>query len=934
MTVPVTPEDHDYLAREARARVEIDKQLAAAGWDVQDKKDANLGASRGVAIREFTHATGHGRSDYALYVDRQLVGVLEAKAHGTTLSEVEPQTKKYVTGVPDAMPAPVLPLPFAYESTGAETRFTNFCDPEPRARRVFAFFRPETLAEWLDQIIREPEQATLRKRLQNLPELTKGSLWDVQERAIKSLEESLREDRPRALVQMATGSGKTYTAANLSYRLVRYAKAKRILFLVDRGNLGKQTEGEFQGFDIAETNRKFTQEYVVQRLKSNQIDSTSRVCISTIQRMYSILRGDAAMDPELDEESADTVAPQRPVEVSYNSTVPPEMFDVVIIDECHRSIYSLWRQVVEYFDAYLIGLTATPTKQTLGFFQNNLRMEYPHDEAVLDGVNVDYSVYKIRTEITERGSVIDAGEFAGYRSRLDRTTRWEQVDESTAYTNKDLDRKVVAPDQIRTVIRTFKERLFTDIFPGRTTVPKTLIFAKDDSHAEDIVEIVRQEFGKGNDFAQKITYRTTDGDPDVLLATFRNSPNPRIVVTVDMIATGTDVKPLECLLFMRDTKSRAFFQQMIGRGTRIMDDTEYQAVTPDAQHKERFVVVDAIGVTDGRFPDSVQPLERKPTVPLDKILAMVGLGGKIDPDIASSLASRLIRLEHRMSPADSYRLTTLNNGTPLHAIAAGIVEALDPDRHVEAAERSGTPASDEQVATAAQVLLAKALLPLSDNPALRNEILDVTKTLEQTVHESAIDVVREAGYSTEAREKAELLVTSFRSYIEENKDEIRALQILYNRPYKDRLTFAEIKDLAEGIRRPPRSWTAEALWHAYDLLDHSKVKGSGGKMLTDIVSLVRYTLHQDDELVPFSDHVDQRFDSWLAMQEQTGVSFTPDQLRWLTWMKENIASELGIAPESFEYTPFVEHGGIGKALQVFGDRLTPLMDELTEALAA
>ena len=930
----MSPDEHDYLAREARARIEIDKQLAAAGWAVQSKRDANLGAARGVAIREFTQATGHGRSDYALYVDRQLVGVLEAKAQGMTLSEVEPQTKKYVTGVPDAMPAPVTPLPFAYESTGAETRFTNFCDPEPRARRVFSFFRAETLAEWLDQILREPERATLRTRLQTLPPLTKGSLWDVQERAIKSLEQSLREDRPRALVQMATGSGKTYTAASLAYRLVRYGGAKRILFLVDRGNLGKQTEAEFQGFDIPETNRKFTQEYVVQRLKSNQIDSTARVCISTIQRMYSILRGDAMMDPELDEKSADSVAPQRPVEVSYNAAVPPEMFDVVIIDECHRSIYSLWRQVVEYFDAYLIGLTATPTKQTLGFFQNNLRMEYPHDEAVLDGVNVDYSVYKIRTEITEKGSTIDAGEFAGYRSRLDRKMRWEQVDESTAYTNKDLDRKVVAPDQIRTVIRTFRDRLFTEIFPGRSTVPKTLIFAKDDSHAEDIVEIVRQEFGKGNDFAQKITYRTTDGDPDVLLATFRNSPNPRIVVTVDMIATGTDVKPLECLLFMRDTKSRTFFQQMIGRGTRVMNDTDFQAVTPDADHKDRFVVVDAIGVTEGRFPESIQPLDRKPTVSLDKIMTMVALGGKIDPDIASSLAYRLVRLEHRMSPADSYRITTASKGVPLHEIAAGIVDALDPDRQVEAAGGAEADPSDQQLAAARQSLLSQALAPLSDNPTLRNEILDVTKTLEQTVHESAIDVLRIAEYSDEAKERAQEIVTDFRAYIEENKDEIRALQILYSRPYKERLSFAEIKELAETIGRPPRSWTPEALWRAYDLLDHSKVKGSGGKMLTDIVSLVRYTLHQDDELVPFRDQVDQRFDSWLSMQKQQGVTFTAGQLTWLGWMKESIATDLGIAAESFDYTPFVEHGGIGKAVQVFGDRLTPLMDELTGALAA
>jgi type I restriction enzyme, R subunit len=846
---------------------------------------------------------------------------------------VEPQTKKYVTGVPEAMPAPLVPLPFGYEATGSETRFTNFYDPEPRARRVFAFLRPETLANWLEQLLREPDQGTLRTRMRTIPELVKGKLWDVQQRAIRQMEESLAEDRPRGLIQMATGSGKTYTAASLSYRLIRYAKAQRILFLVDRGNLGKQAEGEFAGFQISETGRKFTQEYNVQRLQNNTIDSTAKVCISTIQRMYSILRGDAVMDPELDEQSADTVAPQRPVEVRYNPKLPPETFDVIMIDECHRSIYSVWRQVVEYFDAYLIGLTATPTKQTLAFFQKNLVMEYPREQAVLDGVNVDFSVYKIRTEITEMGSTIEAGEYAGYRSRLNRAKRWELLDESVTYTNKELDRKVVAPDQIRTVIRTFKERLFTDIFPGRSTVPKTLIFAKDDSHAEDIVEIVREEFGKGNEFAQKITYRTTEGDPDKLLKAFRNSANPRIVVTVDMIATGTDVKPLECLLFMRDTKSRAFFEQMLGRGSRIMDDTDFQSVTPDAKHKERFVVVDAIGVTEGRFPESVQPLERKPAISLQQILNTVALGGKVDPDIASSLASRLIRMDSQMSPADRERITALNGGAPLHQIAAEILDALDPDRHVQAVEEEVSAPTEEQIHATAAAMLETALQPLANNPALRNEIIEIRRSLEQTIHET-VDTLLEAGYSPEAREKAEALVTSFSEYIEANKDEIRALQVLYSRPYKERLTFAEVKELANVIERPPRRWTADNLWRAYELVDESKVKGSGGKMLTDIVSLVRYTLHQDDELVPFRDQVEARFVAWLSGQQQKGVAFTDVQLRWLRWMKDNIASELGIEPESFEYTPFVEHGGIGKAVQVFGDRLTLLMDELVEALAA
>ena len=930
----MAPQEHDYLAREARARKEIDGQLIQAGWVVQDRRAANLGAGSGVAIREFTHAAGHGRSDYALYVNRQLVGVIEGKKEGTTLSEVEAQTLKYIEGVPDAIPAPLVPLPFGYESTGKETRFTGFYDPEPRARRVFSFHRPDTLAEWLRQIQANPQAPTLRSRLQQLPELQPGTLWGVQQRAIRNLEESLAEDRPRALVQMATGSGKTYTAASLSYRLIRYGNAARILFLVDRGNLGKQAEEEFQGFRIAETGRLFTQEYNVQRLKANRLDTTSRVCISTIQRMYSILRGEPQMDEALDEASADSVAPTRPVEVSYNATVPPETFDIVIIDECHRSIYSVWRQVVEYFDASLIGLTATPTKQTLGFFQKNLVMEYGHEQAVVDQVNVDYSVYRIRTQISEKGSNIDTGEYVGYRSRADRTTRWAESDQSVTYTGKDLDRKVVAPDQIRTVIRTFKQRLFTDLFPDRSTVPKTLIFAKDDSHAEDIVRIVREEFGKGNEFAKKITYKTTDGDPEVLLALFRNSPNPRIVVTVDMIATGTDVKPIECLLFMRDTKSRSYFQQMIGRGTRVMDDVAYQAVTPGGTHKDHFVVVDAIGVTENRFPESVQPLDRKPTVPLEKILNQVALGATIDPDLALSLASRLVRLERDMRQADNERLTQLNNGHPLHTIAAGIVDALDPDRHRQAATTGGDEPDANAVTTAARALLARAMRPLADNAELRQEIIAVRKSLEQTIDEGAIDTLMDAGHSTEAREKAAALVSDFRTFIQEHRDEIHALQVLYSRPFNERLTFQEVRELANAIERPPRAWTPERLWRAYELLDRSKVRGSGGRMLTDIVSLVRFALRQESELVPFHEQVQQRFDAWLATQEQNGVIFSDEQLRWLGWMKESIASDLAIDAETFEFTPFTEHGGIGRAVEVFGDRLEPLLEDLSGSLAA
>lgn len=403
---------------------------------------------------------------------------------------------------------------------------------------------------------------------------------------------------------------------------------------------------------------------------------------------------------------------------------------------------------------------------------------------------------------------------------------------------------------------------------------------------------------------------------------------------MDMIATGTDVKPLECLLFMRSVRSRTYFEQMLGRGVRIIDDTDFQSVTDDARHKDRFVVVDAVGVTDTALVETVQPLERLPRQSLQSLFKLVGFGNR-DPDVASTIAARLARLDKQLTRDDRETLTSLAGGVDVRAIAHGIVEAIDPDSQSAAAAAVGAPQDDDAAfAAAAARLLTEALAPLASNPELRNAILEVRKSYEQTIDEVSQDTVLFAGHSEDGLAKAAAMVSSFRDYIEEHREDIRALQVLYSRPYHERLTFAEIKDLARAIGRPPRQWTPEKLWRAYELLDRSKVRGSGGQMLTDIVSLVRYTLRQDDELVPFRDQVETRFAAWLSAQEEQRVRFTGEQVQWLTWMKENIASEMGIAPESFEYTPFVEHGGIGKAAQIFGERLSPLMEELTEVLAA
>uniref|UniRef100_UPI00389B1B29 type I restriction endonuclease subunit R n=1 Tax=Mycobacterium sp. HUMS_1102779 TaxID=3383487 RepID=UPI00389B1B29 len=559
------------LPAETRARVRIDQQLTQAGWKVQDKKDLNLFAGQGIAVREVVMKPGHGRVDYLLYVEKAVVGVIEAKPVGTPLSGVEWQSAMYADGLPADVRLAAKTrdgrLPFVFEASGVETHFTNGFDPEPRARLIFNVPTPATLARILRDADASPERPTWRAKVRNLPPLDADPLRPAQVEAVNGVEKSLAEQNfDRSLVQMATGAGKTYTAVTESYRLLKYGGFNRILFLVDRNNLADQTLAEFQNYRTPDDGRRFTELYNVTKLSSAGLLGSSKIAISTIQRVYKFLNdgevGDAD-DPNLDD-----FTPDAPVTVSYSEALPPETFDLVIVDEAHRSIYGVWRGVLEYFDAHVIGLTATPGKQTFGFFRQNLVSEYTYPESVADGVNVDFDIYRIRTQISEEGSRIEAGTIVPKVDRRTREQRLEILDEDLDYGAALLDRAVTATDQIRTVLETFRDRLFTEIFPGRSTVPKTLIFAKDDNHAEEIVTQVRKVFGKGNDFAAKITYNVRNAKEQ--LQALRTSPSLRIAVTVDMIATGTDVKPLECVFFMRDVRSAQYFEQMKGRGARTI----------------------------------------------------------------------------------------------------------------------------------------------------------------------------------------------------------------------------------------------------------------------------------------------------------------------------------------------------------------------------
>ena len=938
----------DYLTPEAQARTKIDEQLVACGWVVQDYKSAAVAAAQGVAVREVP--TASGPADYVLFVDSQAVGVIEAKKAGSTLTGVEFQTRKYRTAYPDELPAFEVDgaLPFGYESTGAETRFTSGLDPVPASRRVYTFHRPETLARWHEDYV-NGRGAGLRAGIPLLPGLdvdaVASHLWPAQAEAIENLEQSFRQNLPRALIQMATGSGKTFTAANVCYRLLRHAGAQRILFLVDRANLGRQALREFQGFATPDDRRKFTELYNVRHLMSSRLDmaneAATKVHVCTIQRLYSILRGDDEYDQAIDEQSGFETAPAAPVDVVYNPAVPIESYDLIIIDECHRSIYGVWRQVLEYFDAFLVGLTATPGIQTFAFFDRNIVMEYGHEQAVADRVNVDFDIFRIRTEISESGGTVPAEFVTEFRDRETRQLRLEKVDEDIDYSAADLDRKVVAPDQIRKVVSTLRNSL-PEMFPDRERrddgllkhVPKTLIFAKDDSHADDIVQIVRQEFGLGNEGAVKITYRSGDAGnkPEELLQQFRTSYPTRIAVTVDMIATGTDVKPIECVVFMRMVHSRNFFEQMKGRGVRVMDSDQLRAVTPDAVTKDRFVIVDTVGVTELDLHDTV-PLERKRGVSFDRLLNQIGIGS-VDPDVVSSVASRLTRLHRRMTEGDRTEVEEVA-GVGLTELVRGMVDALDVDRQYEAAaaEADGDPTPD-QVKAAGKSMIREALKPLTGNSALREKLIDVRRSYEQVIDTASQDRVISGEFSREAADRARSQVESWRQFIDDNRDEITALEVLYSQPYGGGLSYKDIKELANAISRPPHRWTPEALWDAYETLDASKVRGSGHRVSTDLVSLVRFTLGEAEELVSYPDLVNERFDAWLLQQSNAGRSFSQEQVAYLELIKDRIATNLGIAPADLTALPFSTQGGLGKARQLFGHELDALLDELTLALAA
>lgn len=484
------------------------------------------------------------------------------------------------------------------------------------------------------------------------------------------------------------------------------------------------------------------------------------------------------------------------------------------------------------------------------------------------------------------------------------------------------------PTQIRTIVRAVKENL-PAMFPdridkdGKFEVPKTLIFAKSDSHAEDIIEIVREEFGEGNEFCKKITYRSEE-DPKSVLSAFRNNYSPRIAVTVDMIATGTDIRPLEVLLFMRDVKSRSYYEQMKGRGTRTCSLEELKKTgTPSAKFtKDHFVIIDAIGVESSLKTDS-RPLERKPGLSLKEVLENVAVGNTQE-EILSTLASRLLRLEKQISAKEKEKFEDLTHGQSITQVAKELLAAHDPDRIENLSEEK----RQEIVDAAVECFMS---------PELRHFIVDVRKKYDQIIDTVNIDEVVKTGFTTDLAAAAEKTILDFRAYIEAHKTEITALQIFYGQPFRRReLTYKMIKDLCERILADKPTLAPLKVWRAYEQLAASPVgaTGSAKNELIALVSLVRYICGIDEVLSPYDKTVDRKFQEWVFNKQSGKLKYDEEQMAWLRMIKDFVANSFHIEKDDFDLSPFNARGGLGKMWQLFGEGTEKILDELNEVLAS
>ncbi|WNM29209.1 DEAD/DEAH box helicase family protein [Streptomyces sp. Li-HN-5-11] len=962
--------------------------LTAAGWRVHEPADRKLGVEyEAVRVRP-----GADRVLFVLYVRRAMCGIVvsgpsdsdpetlfdAAEAYAARVATIDKNRVWREQGLP----------PFQYVTHGAAWHFRNILDGErldgtsapdapqggSRSRRVFAPHQPTTLDRWMSEAEENPDTPTLRARLRRLPDerLDHRRLRAAQRRSIKGLERSFAKGQEKALIVMATGSGKTYTVVQSSYRLLRHARAHRVLFLVDRNNLGEQAYNAYRGFTPLGSERPLHQQMPLRLFNKGEVAESDKIVISTIQRLWCKLAGIRTPKPD-DAEFRDdedfkkdldgfgdfeTKAVDRlagdVARVSYCPELPPDTFDVIVVDECHRSIYGRWQPVLDYFDAHVVGLTATPIDETFGFFDNNLVSQYSYSQAVADSVNVDYDIYKIWTNITERGSTIPElsekvhpdGRVERYNSVIakvhkeSRAERWHTVKEADPYAPVEINQRVRSKDQIRLVVETFRDKLFTEIFPpvtdrvtgeiqSREIVPKTLFFAQNDLHADAIVAAVHTAFDAGPGFCRKIT--SQEPQAKKALSDFRNKPGMRIAVTVDMIATGTDIPALECLVFMRDIHTWSYFEQMKGRGARTIKDHDLRKVTRDAVHKDRFVIVDAVGVTEHPKVDS-RPLVRddEPPVPgLERLLTACGEGRALHVDDVATLAGRLSRLGRRLDDQGRAVIEQHLSGRSYEEFVVTLVRAADTDRRAEAR------AQGEVVDEGSEI--AAAVRPLTDSEALRAALLEAARDSWLLIdHLSRDQLIEARGLLDE--EEARQVVDDWHTYMAEHEDQIAPLRIAFHERRSPREVLRVLKELIAKVRATRREWTEVRLWKAYVDLEIARGGPRRNAGLVEFLSIMRYELGFDGEdFQPYRSTVESRLEGWLARQETAGVTFDDRQRAWLRRVADVVAANATVSVKSLMEGHRRMEGGYGDFVDAFrNSRWEPvkLVDELDKELGA
>lgn len=837
------------MTPEQRARLKIDKMLKEAGWEIVDRKHYNPTVSA-VAIEEGL-LKGNHEADYLLFLEGKAVGVLEAKREEKALSDVvAEQAENYTHKLLDWYQTWQKPLPLIYLSNGKELLYkcTNSNNEYTEIQRIHTPYE-------ITKMLKLPSYFT------GLPVLQRKGLRDCQYEAITELEKSFRQGYKKALMVLATGSGKTYAACTAAYRFLSYTPTKRVLFLVDRNNLGLQAEGEFSSYKLTETGDTFSSIYVTERLRSQNIPTDANVIISTIQRLFSAITGQEIKDSDDDEdiEFDNTEDNQEEIELGNNLKLPEDFFDLIIVDECHRSIYGKWKKVLNYFStARIIGLTATPAPETLAFFDNNRVVNYTLEKSIADGINVDYRTYRIKTKVSEEGGTLHIGEEYIEHTNYTNTDKTKVVKEDSNYKKEELNRAVIDQAQIKLVLETYKKVVYTELYPNREPdfkyIPKTLIFAQRDKHADSIIEVAKEVFpNQSPNFIKKIT--CTAGNSNELIRQFRNEKDFRIAVTVTLVATGTDVKPLEVVMFMRDVNSEPLYIQMKGRGCRTIGDEQLKNVTPNADTKDLFYLIDAVGVTEHEKVIPVPGDETNNKIKHLKELLEEITHGNIPDEYIKNLAGKISRINKKSSLEQKEKFERLAK-IEMKQLAINFYEAL---------EKNTLPPFEN--VNQANLERKRLVANLAEHPDAREYLMELNAGFITILTEGEDQIIYQGFSNEEAKETTK----AFEEYIRENKDSIEALRIIYN-DTKEVITYDLLKDLAiKLIERSPK-FRIPTLWNSYSILEPKNVAKLTTKeqkeALTNLISLVRYAFKTVKELNSFVALVQKNFELWCGQKQR------------------------------------------------------------------